>query len=143
MTSVRLTLELDQGQPGPLHVPWLDKLTELCQSAETLQTSRTAHWFIQVTCFLGLRGANAAFLLPSSIGCVCNHLPKVKQKVLNPLFASRVKEVEKSSGKCPGIRKGNTNLFYWGTPAEELSKGQLCFRTFWQPHGWEWNLGMI
>lgn len=86
---------------APLHVPWLDKLTELCQSAETLQTSRIVHRFIQVTCFLGLTRANAAFPLPASAGCVCSCLPEVKQKVLKPLFASRVREVKKKFWKVP------------------------------------------
>ena len=132
-----------------LHVPWLDKLTELCQSAETLQTSRTAHHFIQVTCFLGLTGTNAAFPLPASAGCVCSHLPEVKQKVLNPLFASRVREVKKSSEKCPGIRKGYTNLFYGGTLPDELFKGEICLlfglldRGTITSNGWEWILDMI
>jgi len=111
--------------------------------------SRTAHRFIQVTCFLGLTGTNAAFLLPASIGSVCSCLPEVKQKVFNSVFVSRVREVKKSSEKCPGIRKGCTNLFYGGTLADELLKGEICLgfglldRGTMVSNGWEWIMDMI
>jgi len=62
--------------------------------------------FIQVTCFLGLAEAEAAFPLPASTSCICRRLWGGKQEVLNLLFAFRVSEVKQVLESAQALGKG-------------------------------------
>lgn len=77
--------------------------------------------FIQVIGCSGLTGPAQLFLPPALPPFAARH------KVLNPPFASRLRGVQRTPGKCPGTRRGNTKLLLGGLGLKRLQKEKSLY----------------